>query len=178
MEYFDKIVNIIYRLPCITFFWWTWLCRASAKNLGSVSENAHNSWTPWYIHFKFCILMYFNPLSSHCHAKRWRGFAEHHFGRSSSISEKAHNSWTPWYNHFKFCTLMYFNIVQPLPCKTMTRLCRASFWPVKLIIKYQLRVDKASSSIILAGRALLVKMLITLEPHIVYLLQILYIYVF
>ena len=25
---------------------------------------------------------------------------------------------------------MYFNIVQPLPCKTVMRLCRASFWPV------------------------------------------------
>ena len=74
-----------------------------------------------------CIL----TLSSHCHAKRWRGFVEHHFGRSSSFSENAHNSWTPWYIHFKFCILMYFNIVRPLPCKTVTRLCRASFWPVK-----------------------------------------------
>ena len=76
-----------------------------------------------------CIL----TLSSHCHAKRWRGFVEHHFGRSSSFSENAHNSWTPWYIHFKFCILMYFNIVRPLPCKTrlVTRLCRALFWPVK-----------------------------------------------
>ena len=49
-------VKIIYRLLCITvFFWWT-----RVENLGSVSENAHNSWTPWYIQFKFCILIYFN----------------------------------------------------------------------------------------------------------------------
>ena len=60
-----------------------------------------------------------------------RGFTEHHFGRSSSFSENAHNSWTPWHIHFKFCILIYFNIVRPLPCKTVTRLCRASFWPVK-----------------------------------------------
>ena len=38
---------------------------------------------------------------------------------------------------------MYFNIVQQLVCKTVTRLHRASFW----------------------GRVLLVKKLITLEPH-------------
>ena len=83
-------------------------------------------------------------LSSHCHAKRWQGFAEHHFGWSSSFSENAQNSWTPWYNHLKFCILMYFYIVQPLPCKTVTR---------------------PSPSIILAGRALLVQMLKTLEPR-------------
>ena len=76
-----------------------------------------------------CIL----TLSSHCHAKRWRGFVEHHFGRLSSLSENAHNSWTPSYIYFKFCILMYLNIVQQLPCKTVTRLCQASFWPVKLI---------------------------------------------
>ena len=74
-------IYIIYRLPYTSLFWWTRLCWASVENLGSASENAHNSWTLWYIHFKFCILM-------------------------------------------------YFNIVQPLPCKTVTRLCRASFWPV------------------------------------------------
>ena len=79
-------------------------------------------------------------LSSHCHAKRWRGFVGHHFGLSSSFSENAHNSSTLWYIHFKFCILMYFNIVRPLPFKTVTRLCRASFWPVKLIIIYQLRI--------------------------------------
>ena len=39
---------------------------------------------------------------------------------------------------------MYFNIAQPLVCK---------------------KGDEASPSIILAGQALLVKMLITLEPH-------------
>ena len=44
---------------------------------------------------------------------------------------------------FKFCILIYFNIVQP---------------PVRK------KCDEASPSIILAGRVLLVKMLITLEP--------------
>ena len=28
--------------------------------------------------------------------------------------------------------VMYFNIVQPLPCKTVVRLCRASFWSVEV----------------------------------------------
>ena len=85
-----------------------------------------------------CILTFF----SHWYAKRRRGFTEHHFGWSSSFSENVHNSWTTWYFWFKFCILTYFNIVQPLVCKTVTRLHRASFWPVKLC---------------------LVKMLITLE---------------
>ena len=58
-----------------------------------------------------CIL----TLSSHCHAKRWRGFVKHHFGWSSSFTENAHNSWTPWYIHFNFCILMYFNIVRRVP---------------------------------------------------------------
>ena len=83
-----------------------------------------------------CIL----TLSSHCHAKRWRGFVEHHFGQFSSFSENAHNSRTPWYIHFKFCILMFFNIFWPLPSKTGTRLCRVSFWQVKLIIIYLLRI--------------------------------------
>ena len=35
---------------------------------------------------------------------------------------------------FKFCILIvFFNIFQPLVCKTVTRLHRASFLPVKLI---------------------------------------------
>ena len=114
----------------------TRLCRASVENLGSVSENALNSWTRGIFTSNFVYLCTLT-LSSHCHAKRWRGFAAHHFGRSSSFSENAHNSWIPWYNHFKFCILMYFNIVQPLSWKTVTRLHRA---------------------IILAGRALLVKL--------------------
>ena len=103
MEYFDKIFHTYtcqhYLSTAMhnSTFWWSRLFRASVENLGSVSENAHNSWTPWYIHFKFCILM-------------------------------------------------YFNIVQPLPCKTVTRL---------------------RQSIILAGRALLVKMLITLKPRVI-----------
>ena len=42
-----------------------------------------------------CIL----TLSSHWYAKRWQGFTEHHFGRSSSFGENDHNSWTAWYTH-------------------------------------------------------------------------------
>ena len=69
MEYFDKILHTYAFqhylsttiLPYIHLsLWWTRLCWASVENLGSSSENAHNSWTVWYIHFKFCILMYFN----------------------------------------------------------------------------------------------------------------------
>ena len=125
-------VNIIYRLPCITVFFdgrgfaehqlkiWDQLVKML------ITLEPRGIFTSNFVYL--CTL----TLSSHCHAKRWRGFAEHHFGRSSSFSENAHNSWTPWYNHFKFCILMYFNIVQPLPCKTVTRLHRASFWPVEL----------------------------------------------
>ena len=40
------------------------------------------------------------------------------------------------------------------------------------------KCDEASLSIILAGRTLLVKMLITLEPDIIYLVKSLYTYVF
>ena len=83
-----------------------------------------------------CILSYLNiALSSgsysHWYAKRLRGFTEHHFGWLSSFSENAHISLTSGYIWSKFSILMYFNIVQPLPCKTVTRLRRASFWPVK-----------------------------------------------
>ena len=125
-------VNIIYRLPCITVFFggrgfaehqlkiWDQLVKML------ITLEPRSIFTSNFVYL--CTL----TLSIHCHAKRWRGFAEHHFGRSSSFSENAHNSWTPWYICFKFCILMYFNIVQPLPCKTVTRLCRASFWPVEL----------------------------------------------
>ena len=33
----------------------------------------------------------------------------------------------------KFCLVNYFNIFQPLVCKTVTRLHRATFWPVELL---------------------------------------------
>ena len=36
---------------------------------------------------------------------------------------------------FKFCILLYLKIVQALVCKTVTRLHRASVWPVKLLVK-------------------------------------------
>ena len=72
-----------------------------------ITLEPHGIFAAKFVHL--CIL----TLSSHCYAKGWRGFVEHHFGRSSSFSEKAHNSWTLWYIHFKFCILMYFNIVRP-----------------------------------------------------------------
>ena len=86
---------------------------------------------------------------------------------------------------------MYFNIVQQLVCKTMTRLHRASFLGRALLVKILLNCmvylvqilytivflhcpatgmrngDEASPSIILAGLAFLVKMLITLYFNIV-----------
>ena len=36
---------------------------------------------------------------------------------------------------FKFCILLCFNIVQSLVWETVTRLQRASIWPVKLLVK-------------------------------------------
>ena len=56
--------DITYRLPYTainkSFLTDDGFAERQFKNLGSASENAHNSWTLWYIHFKFCILMYFN----------------------------------------------------------------------------------------------------------------------
>ena len=90
MEYFDKnfyaytcqhyLSNVMHD----SLFWWDEALPSISWNLGSVSENAHNSWTPWYIDFKFCILMYFNivqPLP----CKMWRDFTEHHFGRRALL---------------------------------------------------------------------------------------------
>ena len=73
------------------------------------------------------------------------------FGRSSAFSKNAHNCWTAWYILFKVCILMYF---EHCPATNMQN------------------GDEASPSIILVGRALLMKMLITLEQ--VYFVQILY----
>ena len=99
---------------------------------------------------------------------------------------------------------VYKCIFQRLVCRTMVRLHRASFWPVKLFLRTCSKLldgmvyfDKilfadvfqhfpasgmqngieASLSNILAGLALLVKMLITLD-RMVYFVQIMYTYVF
>ena len=64
------------------------------------------------------------------------------FGRSSSFSVNVHESWTAWYILFKFCILMYF---KHCPATVMQN------------------GNESSPSIIFAGRALLLKMLITLE---------------
>ena len=62
-------------------------------------------------------------LSSHLYAKRWRGFAEHHFGRSRSFSENAHNSLTASCILIKFCIRIHFNIIETPACTPVTRLC-------------------------------------------------------
>ena len=54
------------------------------------------------------------------------------FGWSRSFSENAHKSGPHGIFFFKFHIHMYFSIVKQLVCKTVTRLHRASFWPVKL----------------------------------------------
>ena len=64
-EYLNLIVHAYTCQHCLTtgmhnnILWWTRLCWASILNLWSVSENAHNSWFPWYNWFKLCILVYF-----------------------------------------------------------------------------------------------------------------------
>ena len=78
----------------------------------SVRENPHNSWALWDILIKFCILIYFNIVQPLWYAKWWRGFAEHHFGRSSCFSENACNSETAWYVLIKFCILINLNIIE------------------------------------------------------------------
>ena len=64
------------------------------------------------------------------------------FGRSSSFSKNAHNSWMAWYILFKFCILIYFEHCPPADMQ---------------------KDDESPPSNIFAGRALLMKMLITLE---------------
>ena len=71
------------------------------------------------------------------------------------VSENAHNSWTAGYIWIKFCVLIYFNIIQLL-----------------------VRGDEALPSIILAGQSILVKMLITLEPHHIFWSNFAYLYIF
>ena len=47
-------------------------------------------------------------LSSHCYAKWWCDFTEHHFGWLMSLSENAHNSWTTPLILIKCCILIHF----------------------------------------------------------------------
>ena len=54
--------------------------------LWSVSENPHGIFGSNYAYLFILI------LSGHGYAKGWRGFDEHHFGRSRSFSENAHHS--------------------------------------------------------------------------------------
>ena len=85
----------IYRLTCITvFFGGRGFAEHQLKILDQlvkllITLEPRSIFTSNFVYL--CTL----TLSTHCHAKRWRGFAEHHFGRSSSFSENVHNSWTP-----------------------------------------------------------------------------------
>ena len=62
-----------------------------------------------------------------------RGFAEHQSSLLWSVSENPHTSLLLWDIWIEFCMLFYFNIAQPLVYKTVTRVCRASFWPVEVV---------------------------------------------
>ena len=113
-----------------------WFCSIIAMQVRplAVSENVHNPWTQGYILIKFCIHMHVNipyPLASATTFFHGRGFAEHQHNLLCSVSRNPHISWTLWDIWIKFCILTYFNILQPLVCETLTRVCRASFWPVR-----------------------------------------------
>ena len=87
--------------------------------------------------------------------QRWQGFTEHNFGRSGSFGENAHSSWIGWFLGSNFVYICILTL--------------SSHWYEK--------GDKASPSIILAGQALLVKMLITLELHCIFGSNFVYIYI-
>ena len=65
MVYFDQILHTktcqhyLTTGTCNSFF-----AEHQFSRLLPVSENAHNSWTAWYIWSKFCILTYFNIVQS------------------------------------------------------------------------------------------------------------------
>ena len=67
----------------------------------------------------------------------------------------------------------YFNIVQTLVCKTMSRVCQASFWPAKVLVKMLITLELHgifdrnlhSYTFYHCLEVVFVKMLITLEPH-------------
>ena len=88
------------------------------SRLSTVRENARNSWTAWYNWIIFWIFIYFTIFQLPV-CKWWQEFAEHHLGQSKSFSENANNSWTATSILNKFCILIHFNIVKPLECRTV-----------------------------------------------------------
>ena len=68
MAYFDYILHTNARQHCLTFgmcnslFDGRGFAEHDFSRLWSVSENAHNSRTAWYIWIKFCILIYLKIL--------------------------------------------------------------------------------------------------------------------
>ena len=103
----------------------------------TLSENAHNSWTAWYILFKFCncVLMYFE----HCLATDMQNVYEASpsiiLAGLALLMKMRITLERRGIFLLKFCILLYFNTVQPLVCETVTRLHRASILPVRLLVK-------------------------------------------
>ena len=73
-------------------------------------------------------------------------------------------------NFAYFFIFFYFDIVQTFVCKTVTRLCQASFWPVEILSE---NVHKHWAPR-LARRG---QMLITLEPHGIFWSNLAYLYI-
>ena len=82
---------------------------------------------PYGIFGSYFAHLFILILSSHWYPKRWRGYADHHCGRSMSFSENAQYSWTALYILIKFCILIHFNIIEIQVCKTVNRLCQEYF---------------------------------------------------
>ena len=82
--------NIIYRLPCITVFFDG---RGFAEHQLKIWDQLVKTLItlePRCIFTSNFVYLCTLTLSSHCHAKRWQGFAEYHFCRSSPFSENTH----------------------------------------------------------------------------------------
>ena len=126
--------NILQPLVCKMV---TRLHRQSFGRSSTLSENAHNSWTAWYILFKFCnrVLMYFE----HCLATDMQNVDEASpsiiLAGLALLMKMRITLERRGIFLLKFCILLFFNTVQPLVCETVTRLHRASILPARLLVK-------------------------------------------
>ena len=70
-------------------------------------------------------------------------FAEQLSSMLWSVSENPHDSRTLWDIWIKLCLLIYFNtcIAKPLVCKVLTRVCPASLWLVKVLVKMLITLE-------------------------------------
>ena len=102
--------------------WWDFTKHHFGRS-SSFGENAHTSWTMRCIWFKLCILMYFNIVQP----KWWRGFTEHHLADRAVLVKMLITLGQHGIFCFDFVYLCILNIAQPLMCKMLTRLHRASF---------------------------------------------------